>query len=64
MQNKSDRIISQYVERCQDGHYLLLLNDVFSTLQEANRFKEMKKVADIAILLSRRFNQYIKRGKY
>ena len=52
-QNKSDRIISQYVEECQDGHYLLLLNDVFSTSHEANRFKEMKNVANIAISLSR-----------
>ena len=51
-QNKSDQIISQYVEVCQDGHYLLLFNNIFSTSHEANRFKEMKMVANIAILLS------------
>ena len=33
---------------CQDRCYLLLLNDLFSTSHEANRFKEMKKVADVA----------------
>ena len=47
-QNKYDRIISKYVEECQDGHHLLLLNDVFSTSHEANRFKEMERVADVA----------------
>ena len=46
--NKSDRIIREYVEECQDGYHLLLLNDVFSTSHEANRFKEMEKVADAA----------------
>ena len=47
-QNKSDRIICKYVEECQDGHHLLLLNNVFSASHEANRFKEMERVADVA----------------
>ena len=41
-------MISKYVVECQDGRHLLLLNDVFSTSHEANRFKEMEKVADVA----------------
>ena len=44
--NKSDQIIREYFEECQDGRYLLLLNNVFSTSHEANCFKEMEKVAD------------------
>ena len=47
-QNKPDQMISKYVEECQDERHLLLLNNVFSTSHEANPYKEMKKVADVA----------------
>ena len=46
--NKSNPIIREYVEECQDGYHLLLLNNVFSTSHEANCFKEMETVADAA----------------
>ena len=46
--SESDQIMRKYVEECQDGYYLLLLNDVFSTSHEAKCFREMKKVADVA----------------
>ena len=41
-------MISQYVEECQDGRYLLLLNDVFSTSHEINCFDEIQQVVNIA----------------
>ena len=46
--NKSDRIIIKYVDECKEGCYLLLLINMFSTSHEANCFKVMKNVADVA----------------
>ena len=39
---------TQYVEERQDGQYVLILNNAFSTSHEASHFKKMKKVDDVA----------------